>query len=69
MLSEEKSPPREKTDLSDRSVIFHKISESSDTKPKARFEHDLNHIKTSLSCSDSRLSREHDWFNKKQLLL
>ncbi|CAH8598860.1 unnamed protein product [Schistosoma guineensis] len=48
-LSEEKSSPREKIDLSERSVIFHKIRESSDTEPKTRFEHDLNHIKTSLS--------------------
>ncbi|KAH9592473.1 hypothetical protein MS3_00001266 [Schistosoma haematobium] len=49
MLSEEKSSLRDKTDLSERSVIFHKIRESSDKEPKARFEHDLNHIKTSLS--------------------
>ncbi|CAH8516651.1 unnamed protein product [Schistosoma margrebowiei] len=49
MLSEEKSSLHDKTDLSDRSVIFHKIRESLDTEPKARFEHDLNHVKTSLS--------------------
>ncbi|VDP37344.1 unnamed protein product [Schistosoma curassoni] len=49
MLSEEKSSLRDKIDLSERSVIFDKIRESSDTEPKARLEHDLNDIKTSLS--------------------
>ncbi|VDO61051.1 unnamed protein product [Schistosoma margrebowiei] len=49
MLSEEKYSLRDMTNLSERSVIFHKIRKSSDKEPKAKFEQDLNHMKTSLS--------------------